>query len=375
MKTRNLFGIASLFIIICCFALTANSQPFNPTAGYYGPVVTVDNSAPIFSFFVNPDVMITNVRVRINVTCPDNGAEFGFMISTPTGDPYNTVPAFSMLAPLYGSNFINTIFDETAPITIYDPSQSGPYTGVYNTHCEGFGWTLTRLNGTMSRGNWSVQPVYRGAGICTFNSIEIEINGGGSLPVELTSFTASGLDQMVKLNWKTESELDNAYYNIYRSTARDQQGELIARIDGMGTSSTGRAYTYTDNRVTNGTVYYYRLADVSTGGEETVKSTVATATPQKHATGAVPVRYSLNQNFPNPFNPTTDITYGIKKAGNVRLTIFDQMGREVRTLVNELQSPNTYCIHFNATGLPSGTYYYTLTTQDFTTTKQMVLMK
>jgi hypothetical protein len=90
---------------------------------------------------------------------------------------------------------------------------------------------------------------------------------------------------------------------------------------------------------------------------------------------STPKVYSLNQNFPNPFNPSTQISFGLPKAGNVKLVVFDILGREVKTLVNDFQTAGTHSITFDASSLSSGVYFYTITASDFTATKKMLLVK
>ena len=89
----------------------------------------------------------------------------------------------------------------------------------------------------------------------------------------------------------------------------------------------------------------------------------------------VPKVYSLNQNYPNPFNPSTQISFGLPKSGNVKLVVFDILGREVKTLVNEFQTAGTHSITFDASSLSSGIYFYSITANDFTATKKMLLIK
>ena len=85
--------------------------------------------------------------------------------------------------------------------------------------------------------------------------------------------------------------------------------------------------------------------------------------------------YRLNQNYPNPFNPTTTISFTIPATSNVSLKVFNILGKEVATLVNETKSAGNYSINFNASGLSSGVYFYQLTTDNFTSTKKFTLMK
>lgn len=86
-------------------------------------------------------------------------------------------------------------------------------------------------------------------------------------------------------------------------------------------------------------------------------------------------QYILKQNYPNPFNPSTSIDYSIKSIGLVRLKIYDMLGKEVATLVNEIKDPGNYTTLFNASDLPSGIYVYELTSGNFVATKKLILLK
>ena len=90
---------------------------------------------------------------------------------------------------------------------------------------------------------------------------------------------------------------------------------------------------------------------------------------------SIPDKYSLHQNYPNPFNPSTKISFAVSKTSNVRMLIYDHLGREVATLINEELSPGTYEKEFDGSNLSSGIYYYKLITGEFSETKKMVLVK
>jgi hypothetical protein len=89
----------------------------------------------------------------------------------------------------------------------------------------------------------------------------------------------------------------------------------------------------------------------------------------------IPQKFMLYQNYPNPFNPSTTISYDLPIRAHVRLTIYNILGQEVATLVNNEQEPGRYNVKFDASGLPSGIYFYTLQTPYFTKTNKMVLVK
>jgi hypothetical protein len=85
--------------------------------------------------------------------------------------------------------------------------------------------------------------------------------------------------------------------------------------------------------------------------------------------------YSLSNNYPNPFNPSTTIKYQIPKSGLVTLKVYNVLGKEITTLVNEEKSVGSYEITFDASGLSSGIYFYKLSADNFQQTKKMILLK
>ncbi len=91
--------------------------------------------------------------------------------------------------------------------------------------------------------------------------------------------------------------------------------------------------------------------------------------------GIIPKYFSLHQNYPNPFNPVTKINFDLPKQSNAKIIIYDLLGREVTTLVNEQLKPGSYSVDWDASGYASGVYFYSLITEGFTETKKMVLIK
>ncbi len=89
----------------------------------------------------------------------------------------------------------------------------------------------------------------------------------------------------------------------------------------------------------------------------------------------IPDKFSLQQNYPNPFNPSTKINWQVSNSAFVQLKVYDALGNEVGTLVNEKQNAGSYSVDFNAASLPSGVYFYKLTTDKFSETKKMLLIK
>jgi len=195
-------------------------------------------------------------------------------------------------------------------------------------------------------------------------------------PIELAAFSASPIQSGVELRWITESETENLGFHVYRSVQLASPREQIndQMIQGAVNSQSRNEYTYTDQAVQGNDLYYYWLADISTTGHVTLHGPVAVET------SLMPEEYSLSNNYPNPFNPTTRIDYSIKDPGGVQLTIYNITGQVVRTLVDEIQSAGTYSVHWDGRddagfSVPSGTYIYTLEANDFKQTRKMTFMK
>lgn len=115
------------------------------------------------------------------------------------------------------------------------------------------------------------------------------------------------------------------------------------------------------------------IASVSVGASQSAKANgVGTGTVLGTA---VPEKNSLSQNYPNPFNPTTQIRFGLSKPSHVALAVYDMLGREVATLADEQMDAGYHSVTWNATGFPSGVYIYRLTTDKFSVTRRMLVLK
>ncbi|MBD3373807.1 T9SS type A sorting domain-containing protein [candidate division KSB1 bacterium] len=196
------------------------------------------------------------------------------------------------------------------------------------------------------------------------------------VPIELASFNASGIEGAIELNWITESETDNAGFNIHRSMQVNGERHRVNQqlIQGAVNSQVRNEYSWLDKDVKENIVYFYWLEDISTDGVSTLHG------PVEANSFAAPATYTLNQNYPNPFNPTTTIQYSLKDQGTVRLQIFNIRGQMIRELVNEIQFTGEYSVVWDgrdAQGapVPSGTYLYTLEINGYKETRKMVLMK
>jgi hypothetical protein len=199
------------------------------------------------------------------------------------------------------------------------------------------------------------------------------------------------------LNWNVSPEPDRYQYNVYRLDGYVGGGwQVIAQV--CSTCST----TYTDetlsycHAVPPATCENYRnvsyrvtvvdyadpivndIAYESNPSNEVSARLTGGGDPEKisvNPDSKIPNEYLLAQNFPNPFNPTTTINYSIKSVGEVTLKVYDMLGAEVASLVNEGQEVGNYSVEFNASELPSGIYVYRLTAGSFVDNKKLILLK
>ncbi len=186
-------------------------------------------------------------------------------------------------------------------------------------------------------------------------------------PVELATFSSIVVgDKGVKLDWVTTSETNNYGFYVERSV----DGELFETIDfveGAGTTTEERSYSYVDNSVNSGT-YYYRLKFVAIDGSITYSDVLEVSI-------GVPGTYELAQNYPNPFNPSTTIKFSLRDAGFVELKVYNVIGQLVETLVQRDMPAGYHSINFDASRLSSGIYFYSIKANSFSDIKKMVFVK
>ena len=190
-----------------------------------------------------------------------------------------------------------------------------------------------------------------------------------TVPVELTSFTASPLNDEVGLKWTTATETNNRGFEIERTTAnsKTQTWEKIGYLAGFGTTTEPKLYSFVDTKLDAGS-YTYRLKQVDFDGTYTYSNEV-------NVDVETPLHYTLEQNYPNPFNPSTTIKYSISEDGFVKLGVFNMLGEEIVSMVNNVQKAGRYQVAFDASNLASGVYLYRLETQNYLSIKKMLLIK
>lgn len=206
-----------------------------------------------------------------------------------------------------------------------------------------------------------------GISITNFNAAYVDVQLiTTSTPVELLSFNAVAQNNKVKLNWSTSTEKNNKGFEIQRRYFRDSKFDLVTFISGNGTTTERKDYSFSENLTLAGK-YYYKLYQVDLDGSRTLVG--------EAETNASPSEFSLSQNYPNPFNPSTSINFSIPVSGNVTIKLYDLLGTEVKTLINENKEEGLYTYLLNASELPSGMYIYKIQVGNYSDSKKLMLLK
>jgi Concanavalin A-like lectin/glucanases superfamily/Secretion system C-terminal sorting domain/The GLUG motif len=200
-----------------------------------------------------------------------------------------------------------------------------------------------------------------------------------SLPVQATDFVATTDNSSVTLSWKTQSEVDIAGFVVKRQLSGLSTWQLAGSyttdnsLAGLGTSSSGRSYSFTDDKVISGETYIYKIQSVSTNGITEDLSTLS-------VTVDVPKTYALYQNFPNPFNPSTTIRFDLKEQSTVMLDIYNVLGQRVMERSYGTMNAGKFNEVVNMDGFASGVYFYRVVAEgirgdSFVAIKKMLELK
>jgi uncharacterized protein (TIGR02145 family) len=215
-----------------------------------------------------------------------------------------------------------------------------------------------------SNSNIYLTPIFKtvGSSIRCINDLTIS-----ELPVVLTNFVASVIDKNVKLIWNTATEVNLSSFYLEKKLQSNLTWKNIASVKAIGNSNSPKQYFYLDKNVNSGK-YCYRLKMVDLDGSYKYSNIVnLEVTP--------PVKYGLYNAYPNPWNPTTTIRYQVPINILVTIKMFDAVGREVATLINEVKPAGSYEVIINGHNLSSGIYYYQMRSGSYVETKKFILMK
>jgi len=201
--------------------------------------------------------------------------------------------------------------------------------------------------------------------ICGTSGVVLLTENNG-IPVELTNFSGRVKGNSIVLNWQTATELNNNGFNVERKYESGEWLE-VGFVPGHGTTTEKQFYSFKDLPDQTGK-YSYRLKQIDYDGTFDYSNEISI---DYHSSFI----YQLEQNYPNPFNPLTIIKCQIPKLSFVTLKVYDVLGNEISTLVNEKIPAGSYEVDFDAAGLPSGLYLYRLQAEDFVDTRKMILIK
>jgi len=330
--------------------------------------VSVDgiSTSPTINNFFNIGFTAQDSSVSLSYTSID---------STPPSLPNNarTIGKYWVVSDITGGSVKLRLY--------YSASQKSSFTGTPTIyHYNGSEWVALLTDAEVTDG--SKYYVETTDYYSSFSPVTVADNQT-PLPVELTTFTANNLGNKIDLQWNTATEVNNYGFEVQRacpdlsgpevsgqqassSTTPRQDWGKIGFVKGSGNSNSPKNYSFIDDNPPSGTVEY-RLKQIDNNGNFKY-SQIVTVT-------SLPTKFELWQNYPNPFNPTTTIQYAIPKAEHVTLKVYDELGKEVSTLVDENKEAGQYRVNFNGSSLASGIYYYRISAGPFNEVKKLMLLK
>ena len=285
---------------------------------------------------------------------------------------------------------------ETSHVAAYTAA-SGSFNMIFTVTLPGTYYLMAFYDGTWHHGNPWPQIIVNEAGdmrdivlegisFGAKGDVYIVLTRGNdpTVPVELSHFAATITAQnYVQITWTTQSESNISGYNIYRNANMDLSSAIKVSdlIDGTNTSE-AHTYSYLDQELEQSGTYYYWLQNVELDGYTSFYGPVSVTFTADEEGGAPPVNFvtRLENAYPNPFNPNTNIRYQLKDAGDVKIDIFNARGQLVRSFSRSHDAAGYYQINWDGRdssgkAVSSGVYQYKMTSGKYHSTKKMVLKK
>jgi hypothetical protein len=319
---------------------------------------------------------ITNGFILTGYTA-SSGAGLDDMLLIKTDNSGNSIweKTFGGSGRDYG-NSIQITQDEGYIIAGYSLSYGAGSEDVWIVKTDSAGnqqWSKT-FGGSASDVGYFINKAFSGGYILTGHTLSFGagvhdvwlIRLANVIPVELVNFNFKYLNKNILLEWSTASEKNNYGFEVERRSNSNAFNK-IAFLKGEGTTSEQKKYSFLDEDVKPGK-YFYRLKQINYDGTFEYSKEIEVEV-------GMPIHFSLEQNYPNPFNPTTWIQYSIPTTSHVILKVFDILGNEVASLVNEEKSAGSFSFEFDGTSLACGVYYYQLLVGSVSYTKKMILLK
>jgi hypothetical protein len=204
-----------------------------------------------------------------------------------------------------------------------------------------------------------------------------KVDPATALPIQLSYFNGTVTAQgTVELRWGTLSETNNYGFEVEKSPNVPSSYQTIPNsfVPGHGTTIEPHHYSFTDITATSGT-WWYRLKQIDLDGAINHTDGIQVDVLTEIAEQPIPTQTALFQSYPNPFNPSTMIRFELAQSSHTMLRVFDVLGREVATLVNEKKAAGQHAVEWLPTNLPSGVYYCRLEADGHVNTQKLVLLR
>jgi hypothetical protein len=188
------------------------------------------------------------------------------------------------------------------------------------------------------------------------------------IPVEFSALNAVVSNNKATITWETASETNNKGFEVERTS--DQLNEVwtkVGYVQGMGNKTETTSYLFKDNEKLSGN-YSYRLKQIDFDGSYSYSNSI-------EVDFGMPMEFGLSQNYPNPFNPSTTIEFQLPSDSDVEIKLYDILGNEVSSLLNEKREAGFHSINVKLQNLSTGIYYYRMSAGNFIQVKKMLLVK
>ncbi len=322
---------------------------------YFNSILNTGNNSACLSFFFSSDLNVKN-----NIAVNSNGG-FTYEVgssTTLTSSDYNclyttgaTLASWqgaqqATLADLQSASGLDANSVSKSVNYLDGPNADLHLTGASLGDLDLSGINLSAVTDDYDGDSRNVSPPYMGA----------DEAPNDPLPVELTAFTVQVDGNAATLWWTTASETNNFGFDVQLQSTRTGWSK-IAFVPGHGTTNQPQSYRFTDTELTSGD-YQYRLKQIDLDGSFEYSAVVEVSINP-------PSTFFLSQNYPNPFNPETVIAYSLPATAQVVLTIYNLRGRQIRSLVNDIQPAGEHRAEWDGLNqegeeVASGVYFYSL---------------
>jgi uncharacterized protein DUF4082/N,N-dimethylformamidase beta subunit-like protein/type IX secretion system substrate protein len=344
----------------------SNAQDGHPITLGVKFKATVDGTINAIRYYrAISDNALGTETVQLYSVSPDGGVTPGTLLASgafsgvPTAG-WTEVPLTTPVAITANTIYVATYFSPTGFYTNTDNyfgSQviHGPLVALADS--------VTSPNGLFKYGTPTTYPT--NAFEATNYWVDVVFGSSVPLPVTLTKFAVTKQGNDALLSWSTSMEQNNKGFEVQRSTP-SSGWVTIGFVASSGNGKANTNYQYLDKNLQAGT-YNYRLRQIDYDGHYQYSKTVQIVF-DGHAL------LDLKQNVPNPFNSSTTIEIVVPKSMQVQVRLYDQLGRVVESLMDEMKTPGNYTIQVNRNGLRTGVYYYQLRADGQTMVKKMTVL-